>query len=184
MTQVLTTEIPRSAADRAPARSSLRQDLVAGAWAGQISGLIMAVVMMAVFTLFLGKGPLYPVQVIGSFLFGDAALQGVHLPAVAAGLVLHQLGPSLFWGVVLGAVVHASGVRRGAGLVALGAAIGLASQAVDVNLVLPAAMKALHGHDIWAEQVPAFWSWAAHLVFGIGLAGFPWVQARLARRLL
>jgi hypothetical protein len=30
-------------------------------------------------------------------------------------------------------------------------------------------MKALHGRDIWAAEVPAFWSWAAHLVFGLSL---------------
>ena len=182
MTHVLTTGFPRSEGGRAPSRTSLRLDLLAGAWAGQAAGLVMAVVVMAVFTLFLGKGPLYPVQVIGSFLFGDAALRGFHLPALLAGLVLHQLGPSLFWGALFGALVHVSGARRGALLVALGAATGLASQAVDVLLVLPVAMKGLHGHDIWAEQVPAFWSWAAHLVFGVALAGFPWVHGRLARR--
>lgn len=154
--------------------------IVAGAIAGQISGLIMAVVVMAVFTIFLGKGPLYPVQVIGSFVFGDAAIQGFNLPALVAGLVLHQAGPSLFWGVVFGGVLYALDVRRTGAVVLAGAIIGLASQVVDVNLVIPAAMKALHGHDIWAEQVPAFWSWAAHLVFGIGLAVFPWVHCKLA----
>jgi len=156
------------------------RQLAAGAIAGQISGLIMAVVMMAVFTIFLGKGPLSPVQVIGSFIFGDAALQGFNLPALLAGLVLHQAGPSLAWGLVFGGVLYAFDIRRGAALVLIGALDGLASQVVDVNLVLPAAMKALHGHDIWAEQVPAFWSWAAHLVFGLGLAIFPWVNDKLA----
>lgn len=160
--------------------SSPGRYLAAGAIAGQISGLIMAVVMMAVFTVFLGKGPLYPVQVIGSLVFGDAALQGFHLPALLAGLVLHQAGPSLFWGLVFGGVLYALDLRRGAPVVLIGAIIGLASQAVDVNLVIPAAMKLLHGHDIWAEQVPAFWSWAAHLVFGLGLAVFPWVHGKLA----
>jgi hypothetical protein len=43
-------------------------------------------------------------------------------------------------------------------------------------------MKALHGHDIWAEQVPAFWCWAAHVVFGLALVTFGWVTARIARR--
>ena len=153
--------------------SSPGRHLAAGAIAGQIAGLIMAVVMMAVFTLFLGKGPLYPVQVIGSFVFGDAAIHGFNLPALLAGLVLHQAGPSLLWGVVFGGVLYALDIRRGVAVVLIGAITGLVSQVVDVNLVLPAAMKALHGHDIWAEQVPAFWSWAAHLVFGLGLAVFP-----------
>ena len=160
--------------------SSPGRYLAAGAIAGQIAGLVMAVVMMAVFTIFLGKSPLYPVQVIGSFVFGDAALQGFHLPALLAGLVLHQAGPSLFWGVVFGGILYAFDLRRGGTVVLIGALTGLASQAIDVNLVIPAAMKALHGHDIWAEQVPAFWSWAAHLVFGLGLAVFPWVHGKLA----
>lgn len=160
--------------------SSPGRHLAAGAIAGQIAGLIMAVVMMAVFTIFLGKGPLYPVQVIGSFVFGDAALQGFNLPALLAGLVLHQAGPSLFWGLVFGGVLYAFDLRRGGTVVLIGAMIGIVSQVVDVNLVVPAAMKALHGHDIWAEQVPAFWSWVAHLVFGFGLAVFPWVHGKLA----
>ena len=160
--------------------SSPRRHLAAGAIAGQISGLIMAAVMMAVFTIFLGKGPLYPVQVIGSLIFGDAAIQGFQLPALLAGLVLHQAGPSLFWGVGFGGVLYALNVRRTGAVLLIGTIVGLASQVVDVNLVIPAAMRALHGHDIWAEEVPAFWSWAAHLVFGIGLAVFPWVHGKLA----
>jgi hypothetical protein len=166
--------------DVSTSASSPGRDLAAGAITGQIAGLIMAVVMMAVFAIFLGKGPLYPVQVIGSFIFGDAAIQGFNLPALLAGLVLHQAGPSLFWGVVFGGVLYALDVHRAGVVVLIGAIVGLASQVVDVNLVIPVAMKALHGHDIWAEQVPAFWSWAAHLVFGLGLAVFPWVHGKLA----
>jgi hypothetical protein len=87
-------------------RTGLARHLIAGAIAGQIAGLIMAAVVMLVFTVFLGKGPIYPVQVIGSFVYGDAALQGFHLPAFLMGLVLHQLGPSLFWGLALGAFAY------------------------------------------------------------------------------
>jgi len=141
----------------------------------------MAVVVMLVFTLFLGHGPLYPVQVIGSLVFGDAALQGFHLGAFLTGLVLHQLGPALFWSIVFGLAVHATDVRRGPGLVAIGAAVGLLSQIVDVNLLMGPIMRALHGRDLWAAEVPAFWSWAAHLVFGLGLSLFPLVDARLRR---
>lgn len=164
----------------APSGTTLGRDLAAGAIAGQIAGLVMAVVVMAVFTFFLGKGPLFPVQVIGSFLLGDAALQGVNVGAVLAGLVLHQAGPSLAWGIAYGAILHAADRRAGAAALLIGAAVGLASQAIDVNLVMPVAMRALHGHDLWAENVPAFWSWAAHLVFGLSLACFPEVLRRLA----
>jgi hypothetical protein len=157
---------------------SLRRSLYAGILAGQAAGLIMAVVVMAVFTLFLGKGPLFPVQVIGSFVFGDAALQGFNAPAFLTGLALHQLGPSLGWGVAMGLGAWAFGLRgRGLALMAVG--IGLVSQAIDVNLIGSRAFTALHGHDIWAEQVPAFWSWAAHLVFGLGLLLYPSIEKKL-----
>ena len=167
--------------DVSQARPSFRRDLGAAIITGQLAGLIMAVVVMAVFTIFLGKGPLYPVQVIGSFVFGDAGLQGFHLGAFLAGLILHQLGPALFWSIPFGLVVHFFHIRTGMALVLLGAATGLLSQIVDVNLILPPVMNALHGHDIWAEQVPAFWSWAAHLVYGLSLAIFPKVYHRLER---
>lgn len=166
----------------AQARPSFRRDLAAAVVTGQISGLIMAVVVMAVFTIFLGKGPLYPVQVIGSFVFGDAALQGFHLPALLVGFVLHQLGPPLFWSLVFGGAIHLFNIREGTALLLLGVVTGLLSQIIDVNLIMPFAMNALHGHNLWAEQVPAFWSWAAHLVFGLGLAIYPKVYHRLGRR--
>jgi hypothetical protein len=158
--------------------STLRQDLISGVITGQVAGLIMAVVVMAVFTIFLGKGPLYPVQVIGSFVYGDRALEGLHVGALLVGLLLHQLGPSLAWGLA----VNRLDLRGGPAFVALAVVTGLASQAIDVGVLVPAAMSALHGHDIWAEQVPAFWSWAAHLVFGLGLLSFPWISTRFAAR--
>jgi hypothetical protein len=158
---------------------SLGRSVVAGILAGQASGLIMAVVVMLVFTVFLGKGPLFPVQVIGSFVYGDAALQGFHLPAFLTGLALHQLGPSLGWGLALGLGVRALGLR-GAGVAALAVAIGVFSQVIDVNLIGSRAFTALHGHDIWAEQVPAFWSWAAHVVFGLGLTLYSAIERKLS----
>ena len=165
-----------------PASSGLGRSLLVGAITGQLAGLIMAVVVMAVFTIFLGKGPLFPVQVIGSFVFGDAALSGFHGGAFVMGLLLHQLGPSLAWGLAFGAAVHASGVRQPSSLLTLGIVVGLLSQVVDAGIILPAGFRALHGHDIWAEQVPSFWSWAAHLVFGLSLGLYPWVQGRLDAR--
>ena len=160
-------------------RPSIGRDLLTGAISGQIAGFIMAVVMMIVFTLFLGKGPLYPVQVIGSFVFGDSALVGINGGAVVAGLLLHQLGPSLIWGVAFGALAWLLNVRHGAALFALGAIAGIASQIIDVDLIVPAAFRAMQGHDIWAENVPMVWSWAAHIVFGVSLAVYPKIYARL-----
>lgn len=158
----------------------VRDDLIGGALAGQIAGLVMAVVMMAVFAIFLGTSPLFPVQVIGSFATGDVAVQGqFHLASLLAGLALHQLGPSLLWGLAFAGVVHALDVRRIGPLLFAGLGVGVASQVIDVNLLIPPLFRALHGHDIWSENVPAFWSWASHVVFGLSLASFAWVRPRV-----
>lgn len=151
-----------------------------GLAAGQAAGLIMAVVVMAVFTLFLGKGPLYPVQVIGSVFFGEAALNGFHLGALLAGLLIHQLGPSLVWGALFGILARPLGiVTRGPALM-LGLAIGVAAM-VDPYLLVPAAMKAMQGVDFWHREVPILWDWAAHLVFGASFVLYPAIKAKLAR---
>jgi hypothetical protein len=154
----------------------LGRDVLGGIFAGEISGLIMAVVMMGVFALILQKTALFPVQVIGSIIYGDRALVGTHLPSIIAGLLLHQLGPALVWGVLFGAAVYAFDARQGGKLAVVAIGAGLIAQIVDVNIILPMVFNALHGHDLWAENVPAFWSWASHLVFGIGLLLFPLVR--------
>ena len=169
-----------SATATAPSEArAVSEDVVPSIVAGQIAGLVMAVVVMLVFTVFLGKGPLHPVQVIGSLIFGEPALHGLHVGALIAGLLLHQGGPALFWSLVFGWAVHASRIEGGARLVGLGLGIGLLSQLVDVNLILPPVMRALHGRDLWAAEVPAFWSWAAHAVYGLALAlAYPPVRRR------
>ncbi len=86
-----------------------------------------------------------------------------------AGLLLHQGGPALFWSLVFGLAVHQWRLAGTARLAALGVAVGAMSQLVDVSLILPPVMRALHGRDIWAAEVPAFWSWAAHVVYGLAL---------------
>src|SRR4051812_38800695 len=100
--QAQATPVTAGAVERAAS-----EELVPAIITGQIAGLVMAVVVMLVFVVFLGHGPLYPVQVIGSLLFGDAALQGTNLGAIVAGLLLHQGGPALFWSIAFGLAVHA-----------------------------------------------------------------------------
>ena len=165
----------------APDRRSLRNDLLVGAVSGQIAGLVMAMAMVAVFALFLGKPVYYPVQVIGSFVFGDAALVGFQLPAFLTGLALHQGVASLIWGIVFGLLVHQL-QPRGAAWVALALGVGIVSEILDVGLLVPAIMNARFGHNIWAENVPRFWDWASHLIFGLSFLVFPWVNARFFRR--
>lgn len=160
-------------------RPPLVRDLVAGAIAGQISGLAMAAVALVAFPLLLGLPPWLFAQATGALLFGEAALEGLHVPSLVAGVVLHLLGPSLFWGLVLATAARFFGAREDSGLVVLGVAVGALALAVDVGLVLPALYGLLHETDVWAEAVPVPLSVLLHLVYGAALASFAPVWARL-----
>jgi hypothetical protein len=159
---------------------NLKRDVLGGVLAGQIAGLIMAAVMVVVFTAFLGKAPYFPVQVIGSFATGDAALAGFHLPSFLAGLAIHQAVATLLWSFPFGLVMNKA-EQSWIHVALVGLGIGVASQVIDVGFIVPGIMNALHGHDIWAANVPNFWSWAAHIVFGLGFLLFIPIRARLER---
>lgn len=152
--------------------------MLAGIVTGQIAGLIMAVVVMLVFTLFLGKNPLYPVQVIGSVLFGENALNGIHIGALLAGLVLHQLGPSLLWGAAFGFLATKLNIQSAGSALKVGLFLGVVSMA-GPYILIPTVMIAMQGVDIWNREVPMFWDWAAHIVFGACFVLYPKVQAKL-----
>jgi hypothetical protein len=157
---------------------SAERPVLAGIVTGQAAGLIMAIVVMAVFAIFLGKSPLYPVQVIGSAIFGEAALQGFHLGALLAGLVLHQLGPSLLWGFLFGVLAKKYSIQSGGQALKIGLVVGLISM-VGPYLLIPFVMNTLHGVDFWNREVPMFWDWAAHLVFGASFVLYPMVLRRV-----
>lgn len=154
------------------------RSILTGVVTGQVAGLIMAVVVMIVFALFLGKSPLYPVQVIGSMVFGEAALPGFHFGALIVGLVLHQLGPSLLWGFVFGVLARKFSIRTTEQSLKLGLGVGIISM-VGPYLLIPLLMNALHGVDIWNREVPIFWDWAAHIVFGASFALYPTISRKL-----
>lgn len=173
-----TTTQPASVQE--PARGDSKT-VLAGVITGQIAGLIMAVAVMAVFAIFYGTSPLYPVQVIGSTLFGAAALEGFHFGALLAGLVLHQAGPSLLWGAVFGAIARTLGVGGSKQALMLGLGVGVVSM-IDVYVLVPLLMHGIHGTDFWNQEVPIGWDWVAHLVFGASFALFPAVRRKLAPR--
>ncbi|MEK6628628.1 MAG: hypothetical protein AABY53_08375 [Bdellovibrionota bacterium] len=152
--------------------------LLPGVLTGQIAGLIMAVVVMLVFAVFLGKNFLYPVQVIGSTVFGENALDGFNFGAILAGLILHQLGPSLLWGSIFGLLAQRLSVQSMAAALKLGLGIGIVSM-VGPYLLIPAVMNTLHGVDFWNREVPMFWDWAAHIVFGASFALYPIVRQKI-----
>lgn len=157
--------------------SAKKMDLT-GVVTGQIAGLIMAVVVMIVFTVFLNKNPLYPVQVIGSTLFGEAAMQGVHIGALLAGLLLHQLGPSLLWGVVFGLLANKLNVQSTKDALLLGLGVGVISM-TGPYILIPFVFKTMQGVDYWNREVPILWDWAAHIVFGASFALYPIVQKKI-----
>lgn len=157
-----------------------KSTLLSGIITGQLAGLIMAVVVMLVFTVFLGRSPLYPVQVIGSALFGAPALQGFHFGALLAGLVLHQLGPSLLWGVLFGIFAKKFSIQTTSSALIFGLILGVISM-VGPYILIPAVMNTLQGVDFWNQEVPLFWDWAAHLVFGASFALYPIVQEKLQK---
>lgn len=132
---------------------------------GQIAGLIMAFVIILVFTLIFGKTFYFPVQVIGSTLFGENALQGFHLGAFLTGLLLHQLGPALLWGTLYGFIAGKLSIESNLNALLLGLFIGVISM-VGPYVLIPFVMKTLQGVDIWRREVPLLWDWAAHIVFG------------------
>jgi len=157
---------------------AVARPILSGIITGQVAGLIMAVVVMLVFTVFLGKNPLYPVQVIGSAVFGESALHGLNIGAILAGLVLHQLGPSLLWGFVFGLIASKQSIQTTQSALKVGLVLGVIAM-VGPYLLIPAVMKALQGVDIWNREVPIFWDWAAHLVFGASFILYPAIQRKL-----
>jgi hypothetical protein len=46
-------------------------------------------------------------------------------------------------------------------------------------LLIPFVMNTMQGVDIWNREVPMFWDWAAHLVFGASFALYPKIQSKL-----
>lgn len=154
--------------------------MLAGILTGQVAGLIMAVVVMFVFAVFLGKNPLFPVQVIGSVLVGESALNGFNIYAILAGLVLHQAGPSLLWGAVLGLIAKKSPNTVQQHPLPIGLVMGVVSM-VGPYVLIPFVMKTMHGVDFWNQEVPMFWDWAAHIVFGAALALYPKIDRLLAK---
>jgi uncharacterized membrane protein len=162
-------------------RESTGKEILGGVITGQIAGLIMAVVVMLVFTIFLGKSPLYPVQVIGSAVFGAEALNGFHAGAVLSGLVLHQAGPSLLWGLLYGFLAQKVTIENPKSALSLGLIVGLISM-VGPYFLIPKVMLTLHGVDFWNQEVPMFWDWAAHIVFGASFALYPMIMNKLGRK--
>jgi hypothetical protein len=171
-------------------RPGLGRELECGLVAGQVAGLAMAAVLMGLFAAFLGESPFRPLHVIGESFSGDAAGRLTGPASAVLGILIHQLGPSLFWGAVFGLLVWVYRPRRGGALLMLGILVGALAEVIDVDVILPALSQthasvlgtiSLHVTDSWSERVPVLVSWLAHLAFGVGLSVYPWRYDPLAR---
>ena len=92
---------------------------------------------------------------------------------------MHQLGPSLLWGVLFALLADKFDVETKGAALKLGLGIGLISMA-GPYILIPAVMNTLHGVDFWNREVPMFWDWAAHIVFGASFVLYPAVREKLS----
>jgi hypothetical protein len=176
--------------DEKARRPAFGRELIAGVQAGQVAGLAMAATLMAVFSVFLDKSPFYPLQIIAASVLGENAIGPLDARTLVVGVLIHQLGPALLWGIVFGVVVWLTKPRRSVTLMELGLCVGALSQIIDVQLLLPLFSGAFSGHfplfgpllraNLWTH-VPIAASWLGHLVFGIALSLYPWKFDPIAR---
>jgi hypothetical protein len=171
-------------------RPAFGRELIAGVQAGQVAGFAMAATLMAVFSAFLGKSPFYPLQIIAASVVGEDAIGRLDARTLVVGVLVHQLGPALLWGIVFGVVVWLAKPRRSVTLMELGLLVGVFSQIIDVHLLLPLLSGGFSDHfpllrpllraNLWTH-VPIAASWLAHLVFGLALSLYPWKYDPIAR---
>jgi hypothetical protein len=164
-----------------PKPITIGHELVSGARSGGVAGLVMAVAMMAMSTVFLGKSPFYPIQVIGTSILGEDAVAQLDARALLLGIAVHELGPSLAWGVAFGIMVWTLKPRRSLALMMCGLLVGVLSQIVDVYVLIPllsgtwgTGFELLKQGNLWALHIPSAASWLGHLVFGFALSLYPW----------
>jgi hypothetical protein len=171
-------------------RPAFGRELIAGVRAGQVAGLVMAVALMTIFRVFLQKSLFYPLQIIAAFVLGENVIGRLDARTLVVGVLVHQLGPALLWGVVFGVVVWLFKPRRSMTLMALGLFVGALAQLIDVNLLLPLLSGVWSDHfpllvslqraNLWIH-VPIAASWLGHLVFGFALSLYPWKYDPMAR---
>lgn len=153
--------------------------LTASVIASMSGAALSALVMVVAFMRFEGRPFFYPLQLVGTFLFGDLALSAPRWEIYPTAAAFH-FGICAVWGIVYAFCATMLCVDKSIwGSLALGLVVGMAAKLVDVDLVAPSVMTRLWGHNLWAESVPPVFSWLGHIVFGVSLGVFPFVFRRL-----
>lgn len=147
--------------------------LLAAVSASQV-GAVLLVAFLCAYNVVVFRAPLLsPLQIYGSYRYGDAALIQLHAGGYAWAFAF-VMGTCALWGLVYGLLATALRVDKDRWApIALGVIVGLAAQIVDINLVTPRIMQALWGHDMFAENMRPVSSWVGHVLFGLGFAAFP-----------
>lgn len=171
-------------------RPAFGRELLAGAKAGQVAGFAMAATLMVLSGVFLGKGLFYPLELIAASVLGSDAIGRLDAHTLLVGVLVHQLGPALAWGIVFGAVVWLFKPVGSVQLMMWGLLIGMIAQIVDVYVLLPLLSGELSGRvpvfgplqheNLWA-RMPIAANCLAHLIFGVSLSLYPWKYDPLAR---
>lgn len=147
---------------------------------GQVAGLITAVAFMVMF-LFMGVNIFYPIQVIGSFVLGEGALQGFSFGALVLGVLIHQLIIALVMGLAYGALARSTPITTYSKALMLGLGLGVVSM-IGPYIIYPAVMSGAHGVDLWNREIPMVVSWIAYLIFGASFVLYPRIAQRFDQR--
>jgi hypothetical protein len=128
--------------------------MLASFLASQIAGAIMLAFLCSVYAVVYRAHLLQPLAILASFRYGEVALYFLSPVGYLWALGFHA-GTCAIWGIVFGVLATLLRVDKSRWApIALGLAIGLASQIVDVR------------------HVPGWVSWMSHVVFGLGFAAF------------
>jgi hypothetical protein len=153
--------------------------LVSSFITAMIGGVVMAIVMVVAFVAFQHTSPLFPLRAVGTFLYGDLMLVAPTTTMYLAAAAFH-LGVCAVWGIIFAFAATLLRVDLAVGgSLALGIIIGLGSHLIDVNMVAPALMQSLWGHDLWTATVPPLYGWLAHVAFGLCFALTPLIFRKL-----
>lgn len=144
---------------------------------GQIAAIIMALFFILVFQIFTAQNLFYPLQLMGSFIYGGEALKSTHPKIIIAGLAFHHLGPSLVWSLIYGVLAYAVDVTRPFSAFLLGLLLGALSM-VDIYFLTPLIMQSIWGFDFY-NLIPRSWHWWAHLIFGATFVLYPFFYKKI-----
>jgi hypothetical protein len=140
-------------------------DYRAGVLAGLVSGVVMAMIMMAMTTFMMHMGPWAGAKMPWSLVAGKEAIRpGFELVPVMGGMMVH-FALSAIYGLVFAWLA----ARTGMGLGLLGALFGFALYVLNI-VVIPSLAAGWAGHMAPPNAMMHAVSAVEHVIFGVVLA--------------